>query len=194
MIEALLNTFVFLFLKWHSTNLKTWTKKKCFHSFMIVMERVRQKSHYKTLIKSLRWRYSSLWLSPGCFWFFYRVSWMSSFCKSRHWSTTLASLDICPDIGRPILKPLSDIMDLRHQSNAMCLHVGGRNYTPVVCNESRKPHSSHYPSNNKQQQTKNSSQSTGKNKFLKKLQWYTCLPNNDYLEKFFNHISVARSS
>ena len=131
---------------------------------------------------------------PRVFLIFYRVSWMSSFCKSRHWSTTLASLDICPDIGRPILKPLSDIMDLRHQSNAMCLHVGGRNYTPVVCNESRKPHSSHYPSNNKQQQTKNSSQSTGKNKFLKKLQWYTCLPNNDYLEKFFNHISVARSS
>ena len=42
--------------------------------------------------------------------------------------------------------PLTDIMDLRHQSSAMCIIVGGRTHTPVVCNESREPHTSHYPS------------------------------------------------
>ena len=32
-------------------------------------------------------------------------------------------------------------------------HVGGRRHTPVVCNESRKPHTSHYPSNENKQPT-----------------------------------------
>ena len=35
-------------------------------------------------------------------------------------------------------------MDLRYQSSVMCIIMGGR-HTPVVCNESREPHVSHYP-------------------------------------------------
>ena len=40
-------------------------------------------------------------------------------------------------------------------------HVGGRRHTPVVCNEHREPHTSHYPSrpeqkNNNQQTTQTS--------------------------------------
>ena len=42
---------------------------------------------------------------------------------------------------------LSDIMDLRHQIKCHVFHhVGGKRHTPVVCNESREPHTSHYPS------------------------------------------------
>ena len=32
-------------------------------------------------------------------------------------------------------------------------HVGGRRHTPVICNESREPHTSHYPSSKKKQPT-----------------------------------------
>ena len=41
---------------------------------------------------------------------------------------------------------LSDIMDLRHQSSAMCIIMLGGEDTPVVCNEKREPHTSHYTS------------------------------------------------
>ena len=41
---------------------------------------------------------------------------------------------------------LSDIMDLRHQSSAMCNIMLGGEDTPVVCNEGREPHTSRYPS------------------------------------------------
>ena len=43
---------------------------------------------------------------------------------------------------------LSDITDLRHQSRAMCIiMLGGEDtHPPVVCNESREPQTSHYPS------------------------------------------------
>ena len=56
---------------------------------------------------------------------------------------------------------LSEIMDIRHQSSAMCIIMlggGGRRHTPVVCNESTEPHTSHNPS---------------RNNFFKKLQQYT---------------------
>ena len=64
---------------------------------------------------------------------------------------------------------LSNIMDLRHQSTAMCHHVGGKD-TPR--DQQRKEIcTSHYPS--ERVETKNShqpqSQSTGKNKFFRKL-------------------------
>ena len=35
-------------------------------------------------------------------------------------------------------------MDLRHQSSAMCIIMLWGEDTPVVCNESREPHTSHY--------------------------------------------------
>ena len=37
-------------------------------------------------------------------------------------------------------------------------HVGGRRHTPVVCNEKRGPHTSHYTSNKKKQPTDYSNQ------------------------------------
>ena len=46
-------------------------------------------------------------------------------------------------------------MGLRHQSIPMCHHDGGRRHLPVVCNERREPHTSHYPS---RQVTKNNNQ------------------------------------
>ena len=53
----------------------------------------------------------------------------------------------------------------------VCHRVGGRRHTPVVCNERRKPQTSHYPSNNKNQPTKYSHQpltwSTGRKSFEK---------------------------
>ena len=54
---------------------------------------------------------------------------------------------------------LSDIMDLRHQSSAMCIiMLGEKTHTPVLCNEHREPHTSHYPSNkNTNQQTTHTS-------------------------------------
>ena len=59
--------------------------------------------------------------------------------------------------------PRSDIMDLRHQSCAMCIiMLGRRRHTPLVCNESREPHTSHYTSrpiakkNNKQTESTSS--------------------------------------
>ena len=47
-------------------------------------------------------------------------------------------------------------MDLRHQShqsNAMCIIMLGGEDTPVVCNDSREPHTSNYPSSKKKQPT-----------------------------------------
>ena len=40
-------------------------------------------------------------------------------------------------------------MNLRHQSSAMCIIMLGGEDTPVVCNESREPHTSHYTNNKK---------------------------------------------
>ena len=54
-------------------------------------------------------------------------------------------------LNASLFSPLSDIMDLRHQSSAMCSIMLGGEDTPVVCNESRGPHTSHYTSNKKKQ-------------------------------------------
>ena len=61
-------------------------------------------------------------------------------------------------------------------------HVGKRKHTPVVCNESREPHTSHNP--NRPRNKKNSQQTTHTSQYLswpvetdvlKKLRWYTSL-------------------
>ena len=58
----------------------------------------------------------------------------------------------------PVLR--SDIMDIRHQKSAMCIIMLGGEDTTVVCNGSREPHTSHYPSRpvikNNQQNTNTS--------------------------------------
>ena len=59
-------------------------------------------------------------------------------------------------LWRSFFFPLSDIMDLRHQSSAMRVMLEGKTIT-VVCNE-RKPHTSHYPS--RPVTTKNNQQTT----------------------------------
>ena len=47
-------------------------------------------------------------------------------------------------------------MDLRHQSSAMCIiMLGGEDTKPVVCKESREPHTSHYTSRQVTKKTTN---------------------------------------
>ena len=76
-------------------------------------------------------------------------------------------------------------------------HVGGRRHTPVVCNESREPHTSHYTSRPVSKKTTNkllkpaTMQSTGEIFFncfdikVKKIRLYVI--------NFFKRISVAHS-
>ena len=100
-----------------------------------------------------------------------KCDYYSDFFFNLHALTKLVIRNIMVSIF--FLFPVSDIMDLRHQSSAMCIIMlgGGRRHTPVVCNESREPNTSHYTNTSNKKTTNKllkpaTMQSTGRN-FLK---------------------------
>ena len=99
---------------------------------------------------------------------------------------------------RNYVKNLSDIMDLCHQSSAMCI-IRGRRHTSVVCTESREPQTSHYASRPVTKKTTNkilkpaTKQSTGRN-FFKAAMIYRSKKIRLFVINFFERISVAHSS
>ena len=101
-----------------------------------------------------------------------KCDYYSDFFFNPHALTKLVIRNIMVSIF--FLFPVSDIMDLRHQSSAMCIIMlggGGRRHTPVVCNESREPNTSHYTNTSNKKTTNKllkpaTMQSTGRN-FLK---------------------------